>query len=87
MYLVKINHVNSEVGVQIFTGQPGQWIADFTVPTAKPLATGHRTSVNFDTWIIYSTRTIYLPSLKLPGQSNLEFSVAQGVGDWHDLSP
>ena len=44
----KINHVSSEVGFQNFTGQPGQWIADFTGQTAKPLATGHWTSVNFD---------------------------------------
>ena len=48
MYSIKINHVNSEVGFQNFTGQPGQWIADFTGPAAKPLATGHWTSVNFD---------------------------------------
>ena len=40
----------SEVGFQNFTGQPGQWIEDFTGPTANPLATGHRTSVNFDPW-------------------------------------
>ena len=43
------------------------------------------------TWIsigiIYSSRTIYLPSLKLLGQSVLELSVAQCVGDWHDLWP
>ena len=41
------------------------------------------------TWIsigvIYSSRTIYLPSLKLLGQSVLELSVAQGEVDWHDL--
>ena len=37
--------------------------------------------------IIYSSRTIYLPSLKLLGQSVLELSVAQGVRDWHDLWP
>ena len=41
------------------------------------------------TWIsigiIYSSRTIYLPRLKLLGQSVLELSVAQGVGEWHDL--
>ena len=37
--------------------------------------------------IIYSTRTIYLPSLKLVGQSVLELSVAQGEVDWHDLWP
>ena len=40
--------------------------------------------LDFDllTWlsigIMYSSRTIYLPSLKLLGQSNLELSVAQG---------
>ena len=46
------------------------------------------------TWIsigvIYSSRTIYLPSLKLLGQSVLELSVAQGEVDWqfwHDLWP
>ena len=39
--------------------------------------------------IIYSLRTtcIYLLSLKLMGQSVLELSVTQGVGDWHDLWP
>ena len=43
------------------------------------------------TWIsigiIYSSRTIYLPSLKLLGQSVLESSVAQGEVNWHDLWP
>ena len=48
-------------------------------------------TLTFDllTWIskgvIYSSRTIYLPSLKLLGQSVLELSVAQGEVDWHDL--
>ena len=28
---------------------------------------------------------IYLPSLKLQGQSVVEISVAQGLGDWHDF--
>ena len=37
--------------------------------------------------IIYSSRTIYLPSLKLQGQSVPELSVAQGLRDWHDLLP
>ena len=51
------------------------------------------TDMTFDllTWIskgiIYSSRTIYLPSLKLMGQSVLELSVAQGFGDWHNLWP
>ena len=50
-------------------------------------------TLTFDllTWlsigIIYSSRTIYLPSLKLLGQSVLELSVAQGEVDWHDLWP
>ena len=50
-------------------------------------------TLTFDllTWlsigIIYSSRTIYLPSLKLPGQSVVELSVAQGLRDWHDLWP
>ena len=43
------------------------------------------------TWIsievIYSSRTIYQPSLKLLGQSVLELSVAQGEVNWHDLWP
>ena len=43
------------------------------------------------TWIsigiIYSSRTIYLPNLKVLGQSVLELSVAQGLRDWHDLWP
>ena len=37
--------------------------------------------------IIYSSRTIYLPSLKLQGQSVPELSVTQGWRDWHDLWP
>ena len=50
-------------------------------------------TLTFDllTWIsigiIYSSRTIYLLSLKYLGQSILELSVAQGLGDWHDLWP
>ena len=50
-------------------------------------------TLTFDllTWksigIIYSPRTIYLPSLKFLGQSVLELSVAQGEVDWHDLWP
>ena len=37
--------------------------------------------------IIYSSRTIHLPSLKLLGQNLLELSVAQGEVDWHYLWP
>ena len=50
-------------------------------------------TLTFDllTWlsirIIYSSRTIYLPSLQLVGQSVVELSVAQGLRDWHDLWP
>ena len=50
-------------------------------------------TLTFDllTWlsigIIYSSRTIYLLSLKLLGQSVLELSVTQGLTDWHDLWP
>ena len=50
-------------------------------------------TLTFDlvTWlsigIIYSSRTIHLPSLKLLGQSILELSVAQGEVNWHDLWP
>ena len=50
-------------------------------------------TLTFDllTWksigIIYSPRTIYLPSLKLLGQSVLELLVAQGEENWHDLWP
>ena len=54
-------------------------------------------TLTFDllTWksigIIYSPRTIYLPSLKLLGQNILELSVAQGEVNWHafdlDLLP
>ena len=50
-------------------------------------------TLTFDllTWksiaIIYSLRTIYLPSLKLLGQSVLELSVAQCEVNWHDLWP
>ena len=39
------------------------------------------------TGIIYSLRTIYLPSLELLGQSVVELSVAQGMWDWLDLWP
>ena len=43
------------------------------------------------TWIsigvIYLFRTIYIPTLKILGQSVLELSVAQGEVDWHDLWP
>ena len=35
--------------------------------------------------IIYLSWAIYLPSLRLLGQSIVEFSVAQGMGDQHDL--
>ena len=48
-------------------------------------------TLTFDllTWIsigaIYSSRTIFLPSLKLLGQSVLELSIAQGEVDLHDL--
>ena len=48
-------------------------------------------TLTFDllTWlsigIIYSSRTIYLPSVKLLGQSVVELSVAQGLRDLHDL--
>ena len=48
-------------------------------------------TLTFDllTWIsigiIYSQRNIYLPSLKLLGQSVLELSVAQGEVNWHGL--
>ena len=47
-------------------------------------------TLTFDllTWlskgIIYSSRTIYLPRLKLLGQSVVELWVAQGLRDWHD---
>ena len=50
-------------------------------------------TLTFDllTWIsigiIYSSRTIYLPSLKPLGQSVLELSIAQDEADWHDLWP
>ena len=50
-------------------------------------------TLTFDllTWIsigiIYSSRTTYLPCLKLLGRSVLELSVAQGIGDQHDLWP
>ena len=50
-------------------------------------------TLTFDllTWIslvvIYSSRTIYLPSLKLLWQRVLELSVAQGEVDCHDLWP
>ena len=46
-------------------------------------------TLNLLTWIsigmIYSPRTIDLPSLKYLWQSVLELSIAQGEVDWHDL--
>ena len=48
-------------------------------------------TLTFDllTWksigIIYLSRNIYLPSLKLVGQCIVELPVAQGMGDEHDL--
>ena len=43
------------------------------------------------TWLsigsMYLSMTIYLPSLKLLGQSVVELSVAQCLEDWHDLWP
>ena len=51
------------------------------------------TNMTFDllTWIyigiIYLSWPIYLPSLKLVGQSIVELSVTQGIGDQHDLWP
>ena len=50
-------------------------------------------TLTFDllTWIpigiIYSSRTIYLPCLKLLRQNVLELSVAQGISNQHDLWP
>ena len=50
-------------------------------------------TLTFDllTWIyigtIYSSRTIYLPSLKLLRQRVSELTVAQGMGNQHDLWP
>ena len=50
-------------------------------------------TLTFDllTWksigIIYLSWIIYQPSLKLVGQSIVELSVAQGIGDQHDLWP
>ena len=58
-----------------------------------PFPNIRRVGLTFDllTWmsigIIYSSRTIYLPSLKLQGQSVPELSVAQGLRDWHDHWP
>ena len=37
--------------------------------------------------VIYSSRTVYLPSVKPEGQSVFDLSVAKGEVDWHDLSP
>ena len=54
-----------------------------------PLPQYIRIGLTFDllTWlstgVIYSSRTINLPSLKLLRQSALESSVTQSVGEWH----
>ena len=71
------------------SGAKRSWVISYTrwSRLAWPL------TLTFDllTWIsigvMYSSRTIYLPSLKLLGQSVLELSVAQGEEDWHDLWP
>ena len=48
-------------------------------------------TLTFDllTWIsiriFYSSKTIYLPSVNLLGQGNVELLVAHGVGDQHDF--
>ena len=71
------------------SGTKRSWVISYTrwSRLAWPL------TLTFDllTWIsigvIYSWRTIYLPSLKLLGQSVLELSVAQGEVDWLDLWP
>ena len=64
------------------------WVISCTrykISTWRPL------TLTFDslTWIYigtdYSSRTIYLPSLKLMKQSVPELSVAQGIGNQHDL--
>ena len=61
--------------------------------TNAPLSPTWPLTLTFDllTWksigIIYSWRTIYLPSLKLLGQSVLELSVAQGKGYRHTDRP
>ena len=65
--------------------------AFLSYPSHKVLETCMNFDLDLLTWIwigvIYSSRTIYLPSLKLVGQSVLELSVAQGEVDWHDLWP
>ena len=45
------------------------------------------TDLNINRDHLYSSRTIYLQRLKFLGQSILDLSVAQGVGDWHNLWP
>ena len=71
------------------SGAKHSWVVSWTrwSRLAWPL------TLTFDllTWlsigIIYSSRTIYLPSLSPLGQSVLELSVAQGEVDLHDLWP
>ena len=76
-----------------------QWNVTINIAVCKtqmpPFPNMWRVGLIFDldllTWmsigIIYSSRTIYLPSLKLQGQSVPKLSVAQGLRDWHDLWP
>ena len=69
------------------------WKIDVCQTLMPPFPNISRIDLTFDllTWIsigiIYSSKTIYLPSLNFLGQSTLEFSVAQGVGDKLELWP
>ena len=65
--------------------------AFLSYPSHKVWEIGTNFDLDLLTWIsigaIYSLRAIYLPRLKLVGQSVLELSVAQGEVDYHDLWP
>ena len=71
------------------SGAKRSWVISYTRPV-RP--TWHLT-LTFDLLtliskgIIYSAWTIYLPSLKLLGQSILELSVEKGVGDQQNIWP
>ena len=79
-----LNHVNSEVGFYNFTGQPGQCRTDSTGPTGNPLATGQRTSVNFDPCFGVISR--FKPFFFLQDSCMFTNFGAGNLGNWRLLS-